>query len=325
MIKLMLKKKEMVVEIIKSRVLFCVPVIFLILGTSAKSIFIIRNIYFQRKINYLEKRYKNELSKYPKYDCVESADNGKIKTWTFWDQGFEKSPDIVRICAATLSSIKNLDIKYLSNENWSNYINLPKYIIDKYNAGIIPTAHFSDILRIELLFQHGGVWLDSTVLVASPELPHPLTENKLFFYGSHHAVMPTIPLGISTWAISSPKGHPLLFFLRKWLFEYWEKKNHLSNYLLSHLLIRVAINARPDFAPDNYGLFNAFVPHLAQEHYDTEFNYRKCSVISQATPIHKLTHRFGLIKKGSFLEKIIDTNGGVLIPDTDRGVLLKDE
>lgn len=257
------------------------------------------------------------MDSYPKYESVESVDNDKIKTWTFWDQGFENSPGIVRICSENLNSIKNLDINYLSDENWSDYVDLPKHIIDKYRSGIIPKAHFSDILRIELLFKHGGVWLDSTVLVTSPELPHPLTENKLFFYGANDVFMTHVPLGFSTWAISSPKGHPLLLVLRKWLSEYWERKNHLSDYLLVHLLISVAIKARPDFAPDKFGLFNAVDPHLASKLYNKEFDHRKSVVLSQATPVHKLSHRYGTIRKNSFLEKIINTNGRVLFNAKD--------
>jgi hypothetical protein len=313
----MRKKRGMLLEIIKSRVIFCIPLIFFILGPSTKSFFLIRYIYFQRKVKYLEKKFRNELDSHPIYDCVESVDNEKIKTWTFWDKGFENSPDIVRICSDNLNSIKKLDVKHLSNESWSDYVDLPKHIVDKYRSGIIPTAHFSDILRIELLFKHGGVWLDSTVLVTSPELPQPLSENKLFFYGANDATTSSIPFSFSTWAISSPKGHPLFLVLRKWLSEYWEKKNYLSDYLLVHLLISVAIKVRPDFAPEKFGLFNNFDPHLASKHYNEEFESRKAIVISQVTPIHKLNHRFGAIMKNSFLEKIINTNGRVLFDAKD--------
>ena len=43
------------------------------------------------------------------------------------------------------------NIVILTNENINDYVQLPDYIVEKYDKGIIPKAHFSDAIRNELL------------------------------------------------------------------------------------------------------------------------------------------------------------------------------
>jgi len=42
-------------------------------------------------------------------------------------------------------------------------VELPGYIVEKWEKGRIPAAMFSDLLRVELLIKYGGTWIDSTV------------------------------------------------------------------------------------------------------------------------------------------------------------------
>ena len=49
---------------------------------------------------------------------------------------------------------------------------MPDYIIRKQQSGEIDLTHFSDILRMMLLAQHGGIWMDSTLLIPSNTSAH---------------------------------------------------------------------------------------------------------------------------------------------------------
>ena len=39
-------------------------------------------------------------------------------------------------------------------------------ITDKFNGGKISIANYSDVIRMALLYQYGGYWIDSTVLLS---------------------------------------------------------------------------------------------------------------------------------------------------------------
>ena len=56
------------------------------------------------------------------------------------------------------------EVIVIDEKNWREYIDLPDYIIRRRERKQIPPAHFTDLLRLELLIRYGGTWIDSTVL-----------------------------------------------------------------------------------------------------------------------------------------------------------------
>lgn len=86
----------------------------------------------------------------------------KIPVWIYWDKGWENAPLISKYC------LKNWKLKHKENSKFSiepidlydvnNLLDLSYY----KNKRIDPTA-YSDIIRIELIKNYGGVWTDSTV------------------------------------------------------------------------------------------------------------------------------------------------------------------
>ena len=143
--------------------------------------------YFLMKINYsneriqaLEirnKKYSKIYKKYKKYldmynpEKDNNVDNNKPTIWILWLQGVENAPEIVKKC---IKSIKYYNgdkkIVVLTKDNLFDYIKLPKYIIEKWRKGIISNTHFSDIVRIELLYDYGGIWMDATTFCTSAVL-----------------------------------------------------------------------------------------------------------------------------------------------------------
>ena len=94
------------------------------------------------------------------------------KIWFYWNESLEKAPKIVRICLKSIKMhIPDMDVVILDKNSVKKYIKLPEHVLKKYEDGIICEAHFSDIVRINLLNEYGGMWLDSTVFLtgAIPE------------------------------------------------------------------------------------------------------------------------------------------------------------
>jgi len=92
-------------------------------------------------------------------------------------------PPIVKVRYQTLNKYSNGHvINLLTKDNLFDFISLPDYIIKKDNKNIISFTRFSDIIRMCLLYEHGGLWLDSTVLLTAPLQPLPQICSRLGFW-----------------------------------------------------------------------------------------------------------------------------------------------
>ena len=102
---------------------------------------------------------------YPRYRKKVSF--SRTPVWVCWFQGEEYLPDICRLCIEQLKKTvpSNAEVVFLNNDNYKHYIELPDYIIAKYESGIIEPANFSDVLRYGLLSTYGGVWIDAAILL----------------------------------------------------------------------------------------------------------------------------------------------------------------
>ena len=85
------------------------------------------------------------------------------RIWLCWWQGIDKAPDVVRMCVSSITrNAGNHPVVVITEQNYSEYIHLPEWILKKYTEGVISRTHFSDILRLSLLCKYGGLWMDAT-------------------------------------------------------------------------------------------------------------------------------------------------------------------
>ena len=91
--------------------------------------------------------------------------------WFCWMQGEEALPPIPKLCLASLRKHSGgREVIFLDKNNYGKYVSIPREIIDVYLSGKIKQAHFADIMRVMLLSQQGGLWIDATLLVTK-DLP----------------------------------------------------------------------------------------------------------------------------------------------------------
>lgn len=202
----------------------------------------------------LIKRYHHITDKYKdmSFDCKDKPNvnsNDKTYVWSCWLQGWDNAPELAKACLASLKrNLTNVEIVEIDLENYTQWVTLPEYIAEKYRKGYIPHAMFSDMLRLHLLAEHGGVWIDSTVL-ASP-LPTPtgkrvrkspyspswkeIIEADLFVF-QYTRPGYRFSGNISNWFIASKKGNPFIMTLRDMLFAYWKDYDVALEYYICHL------------------------------------------------------------------------------------------
>ena len=175
-----------------------------------------------------------------------SRRNDKAPIWVFWYQGAENMPPVCRACYERLCrNSSGHPVRLVTGENLEQYIQLPAHVVRKVRNGRITLTHLSDIVRMSLLAEHGGLWLDATVYV-SESIPEEAFGPELFSVATrgHN----TGNVSHSRWAgfiLGGRSGHDLFRFGRDFLFEYWRHENRLIDYFLIDFVIALAYERLP--------------------------------------------------------------------------------
>jgi len=187
--------------------------------------------------------------------AIPVAANGKEinQVWVMWWQGEENMPDSIKLCHKSLLKNRNgKTINLITSENFSEYIKLPNYIIEKVNNGIISLTHLSDIVRVSILSEKGGLWLDATILVTKP-LPDfkdikyytpkwRIDKNQYKKYRLWYGLwkITDIPKGLLTQCMGvwySVPQNPIFQCLKDFWFVYWEKETSVDYYWTTEVFL----------------------------------------------------------------------------------------
>lgn len=277
---------------------------------NSKRYYYIKNNIIKNKQDEFEE-YRRLKRKYS-YVLENKIENPKSvqsnKVWIFWGQGIDMAPLIVQACVRSIrNNLSNKEIILLNLDNYREYIKFPEYIEEKFKKGKISYAHFADLIRIELLTQYGGIWLDATVLCTGA-IPEYILNSKLFVYkniGLDKSDEETI--AASNWLIASCSHNNIIESTRNLLFEYWKKEECVSNYFFFHLFFKMATEKYTE-EWRNIPTFNNVTPHILQYELLEEYNEERFEQIKNMSTIHKLNRRFENKNKNkiTYLDYIIN-------------------
>jgi len=169
----------------------------------------------------------------------EQTSNPNFVIWICWLQGEDQMPKIPKICYDNITKYSNgIPIEFITKKNYSSFINIPEYIVEKYNNQSINDANFTDIIRTFLLAEYGGCWIDSTVFI-SKEIS--IEYFKFPFYS-----IKTIKTGYyvtenkwSNFFLISSKNSILFKFVKDIFLEYFLLENRPLDYFLMDYIIRL--------------------------------------------------------------------------------------
>lgn len=229
--------------------------------------------------------------------------------FTSWLQGYEQSPEIVRKCRKSIDKYlgKDFIVVNVTPNNIEKYVSLPEYIVRKWKLNQISNAHFSDILRVALLAEYGGIWIDATVMLFAP-IPDEILKADLFlFQGSF---IDQLDPAISSWFLAtSGSNNVILTEVRDALFEYWKNATRLPDYYLFHDLMVNILNRKDNLQRwQAIPYFNNSEPHLLQKNLYNAYSPSKLQDIVKRAPIQKLTYKLRddwNKNDGSFLASIM--------------------
>lgn len=266
---------------------------FLLLGKSRTALEILRLSAQFKGRRKLYKRYKKALAAFDEgYEQLPQERSDRI--WVCWLQGMENAPQLVKKCYESLkTNLTDKEITVITAENMADYVDFPPYILEKWKKGIITNTHLTDLLRLELLIRHGGMWLDSTVLCTRPidRIPDYYFDSPLFLYqclkpgrdGHSHLC--------SSWLMSAKTNNRILMAARHLCYSYWAKENKMLDYFLLHDFLSICL----EYYKDDW---NAIVPcsneapHILLLRLFEPYNERLWAATQEQTPFHKLTYKF---------------------------------
>ena len=229
------------------------------------------------------------------------------KIWICWFQGIENAPELVKACYnSVLKNYKDKEIIVLTEENYKKYVDMPEHIIKKWEKGYITFAHFSDILRIELLSKYGGLWLDSTIFTTKrSELV--FNENIELFVFKQVDLDRKNSLAVvaSNWLIYANKNNNIINLTKKLLYYYWKDYNYAINYNIFHIFFKLATEVYKD-EWKNVPTFNNISPHILQFELNDDFQEIRFNEIKNMSDFHKLNWRIKSENKNSFYNYIVD-------------------
>lgn len=162
--------------------------------------------------------------------------------WTCWWQGEDEAPEIVKACwqSQKRNLLSGEQHVIITKDNYSRYITIPDYILNKFEDGKNKMAHLADFVRACLLYKYGGVWLDATVLLLEP-LPEQCWSLPLYTWrlDAVHFNSKTI---WTTWFIASCQGSVLYQFVMEAFLYYFTKYDKVKYYLTIDYFISICTN-----------------------------------------------------------------------------------
>lgn len=238
-----------------------------------------------------------------------------------WLQGWDTAPAVPWSCREQWRKL---------NPDWTvrdiDLADLPDLIPGR--LPVLPPAALSDLVRIELLRNHGGVWVDSTVFPMKPLdqwLPDYLASGFFAFD------RPGPGRKVASWLLAGGPGNPIVERWADATRVYWAQRTEVTDYYWFHGLFEETITTHSD-AADVW----ARTPRISARgpHYFAPYGgrfQRKMSRNAAARlaaahePVFKLSNRPvpDMVQSGSAWEWFVAGRGWDL-PRPSKGRLLLD-
>ena len=202
----------------------------------------------QTMLRYFQNDFSDYLRDYKYEKIVKENTQYEDNIWMCWWQGLENSPQIVKKCVESVQKHSgNHQLIIITEKNYKDFVSFPSWIIEKYRKGYITRTNLSDLLRLSLLAEYGGMWLDATFLCCSNEIQecfkYPIWSIKRPNYNNL-----SVANGyFAGYSIGCQNQYRWVFAtVRDYFLHYWEKYDYLIDYLIIDYMIVLAQKNNPE-------------------------------------------------------------------------------
>lgn len=134
--------------------------------------------------------------------------------YCFWDN-YEKSPLIQAHINTWKRKISNdWNINIITKKNIYDYVS--EDFVKRYGSGKIDATRFSDFLRIDLLKNKGGCWMDASIFLTDGDFLDNIRDNMIknkkdaFFYEYKEKTIVKTEPHLDNWFIMAPKNSKII-------------------------------------------------------------------------------------------------------------------
>lgn len=173
-------------------------------------------------------------------------DKNVPKIFVYWDQGEENAPILVKRCISSVRKNSNgHEVIVLNKDNLFDWIRpFSKEIENKFYNNVFSIQLKSDLIRLSILAQYPGLWMDSTVFVSKP-IPLDVFNEPFFTVVRKEAEASDITGKISPFLLgrnNNKSGKRLFSFAKEMLINYIKSENDLINYLLIENILTIGLS-----------------------------------------------------------------------------------
>lgn len=209
------------------------------------------------------------------------------RVFMYWGQGFDSAPSVVQSALrSTIAHHGRENVVLIDDSNAHEWVDFSDRI---WQIGKKYRTAFSDLLRVELLAEHGGIWADATCFSTESALDkfESMTSASGFFaFGKGN------PGVISSWFMASRPHSYIVCMMRDAMRLYWNVYDRPITYYYMHQIwlqlymmddrFRAYADRIPDLGVDPRAINRA----MLRKHSEVDM-----SALLEGSFVHKLTYK----------------------------------
>lgn len=249
-------------------------------------------------LSYMENACRDTVEKYRDFPAPANlhALQPERKVWSMWWQGEQNADKLFRMCIESARRHTGETVIVLDQDNYSQYIDIPEFILQKHREGKIALQHVCDYIVVSVLAQQGGFFTGATVWWSQDATDALL---RAPFYTCRAVTKDQTNMSRSRWVgylLAGNREFPLFPFVRDCLTEYWSREDRAVDYLMMDYIFELAYENIPcvremiDGLPKENNMLRNELISCMGEKYDPE-NFRKYT--EGDTFLYKLSWKFG--------------------------------
>lgn len=258
--------------------------------------------YVTKYLSELILEFKNaDINNYQIDTLYEQEQLDHFPIWCCWWQGEETMPEIVKMCYHRLKDKipSGAKLHLITLDNYLEWIEIPKFIKEKFENNIITMTTMSDILRMCLLNKYGGYWIDATVFFTD-DIPKEYFEKNFYCQKMDDPIKCKREACKGKWCGFSMAGkndNILFLYMKEAFFKWWENYDDIVDYVLIDYILLAGYKNIPSIKKcidevenNNEDIFEMY--QVLNEPYSKEL-YNE---LTKRNVMHKLTYKMDLKK-----------------------------
>lgn len=252
---------------------------------------------------YLKEIFMEDLKEFDKMHSVGKIniyDESVRNVFVCWWQGYDAMPILCKSCFSRLQSVLSNDYNliFITKDNYRQYVDIPQYIIDKVENGLIPLTQFSDVLRQGLIVTNGGLWIDSTIWV-NEGINDYIDQIGDFWSVRLPKIYNQMVIGQlisscrwSSFIVGGKKGSPVFQLMYDCMCKYYKMHDMAIDYYLQNLLYKM-IFENSQYCKrvlDTVTVSNQYLYDL-KNIFNRPYNEEEFNRLNNDTSVFKLTYK----------------------------------